>query len=385
MKLLRPLLCAVVVLGLFGDGSTAWARGGRGGGHRARPHPHRAHKPQHHKAKHHHARHHRGPKKHAHRKQPRPRPGKRHVTILPRRHPPRTKPSPIATRPPIKKPPVKTPVVKPPVKTPKTPVVSNQSVPNHLLRPTVVNNINNTRNFYAGGWIDPVHYDVRFDRNWWYRFYDYPRLHPTVSYGTIDIQTIVPPPNYPPAPPVFKFDQRFPMSDAGRRLASLLNGMDVDHHWLPGERVDWKTGVAVDSQDSAGPASNAGAFIEAVCTRLRVPMLAPSAGNFVPTRQLGWLQQEGESKGWMSVSPLDAQLLANQGWLVVAASKSDSPSSSHVAVVRPDDRPLKEIINGGPRIIQVGKKNARDLALKQGFAGQTWEAGRITFFAHRTK
>ena len=106
-----------------------------------------------------------------------------------------------------------------------------------------------------------------------------------------------------------------------------------------------------------GPASNSGAFVAAVCDKLKVPMPPPVAGNLLPGYQHDWLINEGRDKGWVEIGAMEAQVLANQGWVVVAAWKDGAagdPSAGQTAIVRPSRKLAGEIAPNGPRVAEAG-------------------------------
>jgi hypothetical protein len=188
-------------------------------------------------------------------------------------------------------------------------------------------------------------------------------------------------------PPVIKINQGLPMSKAGRALAAALDGMDVEHHWLAGQRVDWKTGNSVED-DGNGTTSNGGAFVAAVGARFKVPMPASEQSNFLPGNQFEWLLYDGKPKGWLAMGEVEAQLLANQGWIVIAAWKNpasagERKTSGMMAVVRPDSTPVGEIAKNGPRVILVSDRNRNNVALNQAFPASAWDNKEVIFLAHR--
>ena len=188
---------------------------------------------------------------------------------------------------------------------------------------------------------------------------------------------MVPPANIQINPPVIGPRQGLPVSAEGAALAALLDGMDVENHWLAGQPVDWKTGNPVDGD---GTINNGGAFVAAVGARVKVPMPPPVLENFAAGEQYDWLLDQGPGKGWVLVGEMEAQLLANQGWLVIAAWKDPAPAGERVAsgqtaIVRPDGRPAAEIRTRGPRLVLAGPRNHNNIALKDGFRprpGRTW-------------
>src|SRR5208283_471433 len=136
-----------------------------------------------------------------------------------------------------------------------------------------------------------------------------------------------------------------------------------------------------------GP-SNGGAFVAAVCSRLKVPMPALAPETFLPGSQHDWLLREGKDRGWVEVGALEAQLLANQGWAVIAAwkdpaSAGDRSVSGQTAIVRPDSKPAAEIPTHGPHVIEAGVHNHRDIALKDGFPAKAWNGQQVVYLAHR--
>src|SRR5947209_10831577 len=51
------------------------------------------------------------------------------------------------------------------------------------------------------------------------------------------------------------------VSPEGKRLRSILDGLDVEHHWLPGEHVRWKTGLPDGKPVESGPHTHCSAFV----------------------------------------------------------------------------------------------------------------------------
>jgi hypothetical protein len=235
-----------------------------------------------------------------------------------------------------------------------------------------------------------VHFNERtgecsFDAQWWYNFVVYPGTVSRVQAAQADYVTMVPPANVVIAPPVIAPRQGLPVSAEGAALAALLDGMDVENHWIAGQPVDWKTGNAVDRD---GTTNNGGALVAAIAARVKVPMPPPVLENFAAGEQYDWLLDQGPAKGWVLVGDMEAQLLANQGWLVIAAWKDPAPAGAReltgqTAIVRPDGRPAAEIHTRGPRIIEAGPRNHNNIALKDGFPAK---AGKdVVYFAHRPR
>jgi outer membrane biosynthesis protein TonB len=348
-------LLAITLAALLGIGDMpAWAKGGRGGGH----HTHRAH---HQRAHHHHKRkvHPKNPTR-----RPKHHPKKHHVKHHPRPKPHRPHPKPKAPPRSIGKP--KAP---PTVQKPNTP--AKKPEPKRETRRFV--------NYNLG--------EYTFDDRWWYNFVVYPTMVSRNEAFTANYNTIVPPPNTVVIPPRVKAKDGLPMSPAGSSLAVQLDRMDVEHHWLPGQRVDWRTGNAMESGQPS-PASNAGGFVAAVCAQFKLPMPSPAGDNLLPGRQYDWLVSDGLKKGWIEVGALEAQLLANQGWVVIAAWKDagaggDQSLTGQTAIVRPTRKPAAEITPNGPRVVEAGVHNHNDISLKDGFPPKAWTSKQVVYLAHR--
>jgi hypothetical protein len=119
-------------------------------------------------------------------------------------------------------------------------------------------------------------------------------------------------------------------------------------------------------------------------------MAPPSPVNFLPGKQYDWFVAEGKDKGWVAVGEVEAQLLANQGWVVVAVWKDPAPAgertvSGLIAVVRPDGKPTAEIPQRGPRIMEAGLQNHKSIALKDSFPAKAWKGDDLVYVAHRPR
>jgi hypothetical protein len=247
-----------------------------------------------------------------------------------------------------------------------------------------------------------AHFDGRngrfwFDRDWWYRFVDYPNscdqgLDVPTDYAAVgddwpvNYDALVPPADGQVAPPVIGTEQGLPISRAGAILAERLDAMDVENRWLPGQDVNWNTGNPIDG--GPGPASNGGGFVDAVCASLKVPMNDPVPENFSPATQYDWLVNEGTTHGWVMVGDIEAQLLANQGWMVIAAWKSgisegDQSLDGQTAIVRPSAKPAGEVAERGPQISVAGWQNHNDIALKSVFPPIAWNQAVYAAFRPR--
>jgi len=179
------------------------------------------------------------------------------------------------------------------------------------------------------------------------------------------------------------------VSAAGARLASFLDSMDVERHWIAGQHVSWRTGDP-DGRPVApeGVHSHCSAFVAAACSRLGIPILEPPEHPQVllASAQCRWLPEEGRAVGWIALRDAhEAQRSANAGNLVVACTRSSDPDEpGHIAIVRPAALTALRIATHGPQVIQAGVRNWNSTSLKRGFEHHrwAWREGRIRYFAH---
>jgi len=229
-----------------------------------------------------------------------------------------------------------------------------------------------------------------FDSSWWSNYVANPG---TPNWGGSPQQDSPVPPQTPPqviaAPPVVQLNQSLPISPAGEALAKLLDSMQVESRWQAYQQVDWRTGVPAGS-GAGGPASNGGAFVAAVCNKLKAPLAFSDEQDFLPGNQIDWFLKVGKTKGWAKVGEVEAQVLANQGWVVVAAWKNmnsagDRTKSGQTALVRPDRDPVSALAERGPRVIVAGSQNHNSIGLKNAFPAAAWSNQEIVYLAHRSR
>jgi len=183
-----------------------------------------------------------------------------------------------------------------------------------------------------------------------------------------------------------------PIGSEGQRLATFLDGTGVDHLWLPGWHVDWRTGES-DRPAPGGPEAktHCSAFVAAVADRLGAYVLRPPEHpqDLLANAQVDWLAQQGRGHGWQPIGDAaTAQRLANSGWLVVAAFANPEPQRpGHIAVVRPSVKTAAELIADGPQETQAGETNAISTSVASGFshhrgAWQEGGTGTLRFYGH---
>ena len=180
-----------------------------------------------------------------------------------------------------------------------------------------------------------------------------------------------------------------PVSPAGQQLFQIIDGLDVEHHWPAGEHVSWESGIPDGRPESGtGKHTHCSAFAAAAAKRVGIYVLRPPEHPqlLLANAQYDWLESEGASRGWKPVADaLEAQHLANQGYLVLAAYRNhhdDKPG--HIAIVRPSDKDARAIRDEGPQVTQAGGTNYRSVALSVGFAGHpaAWERHEVVYYAH---
>jgi hypothetical protein len=180
-----------------------------------------------------------------------------------------------------------------------------------------------------------------------------------------------------------------PITPEGQRLAHVLDGTDVEHLWLAGNRVDWQTGTPI--APSSASTTHCSAFAAAIAGRLGIYVLRPPQHpqTLLANAQMGWLREAGGGSGWRSLpDPTAAQAAANRGELVVEAFENPNPHRpGHIAIVRPSEQSADALERSGPRETQAGATNALDISTARGFAHHpgAWVAGGqggIRYFAH---
>ena len=164
-----------------------------------------------------------------------------------------------------------------------------------------------------------------------------------------------------------------PVDAAGRRLASMLDQMNVEAHWLAHEHVNWETGDPDRGGENEGPGhTHCSAFAAAAAKRLGVYLLRPPehGQKLLANAQVEWLaRSEGREHGWSRVGDgREAQRLANGGSLVVVVFANPDPNKpGHVAIVRPSEKSLRALAHDGPQIIQAGTHNHNSSVVRIGF------------------
>jgi hypothetical protein len=191
------------------------------------------------------------------------------------------------------------------------------------------------------------------------------------------------------------------ISPKGKKLAAALDSMEVERLWLSGRYVKWESGESTGKEITDGkPHTHCSAFVASACKKLGLYVLRPK-GNGDPAGVTGhsetqlanaqhdWLgSAEGRKFGWLAVpAPLEAQRIANRGFLVVASFKEPDPKKAgHIAIVRPSKRGEGAIDRDGPEIIQAGGNNFNAGSVRAGFGNHpaAWRIDRQVRFFRNT-
>ena len=183
--------------------------------------------------------------------------------------------------------------------------------------------------------------------------------------------------------------EELPVSERGVQLAAELDRMDVEHKWLAGIHVNWETGLPDNRPErSPGQHTHCSAFVAAAAEALGVYILRPPAHSeiLLANAQNEWLETEGAHAGWRRLrGPVEAQMAANRGDLVVATYHNHNPARpGHIAIIRPSRIALEEVIDTGPQAMMAGTINRAAISVRAGFAAHptAWSHDEIGYFVH---
>jgi hypothetical protein len=183
-----------------------------------------------------------------------------------------------------------------------------------------------------------------------------------------------------------------PITPQGHQLAQFLDRSDVDHLWRAGWHVDWLTGQP-DREEPGGreAKTHCSAFAAAMAEHLQIYVLRPPQHKqeLLANAQMRWLSEHGDEEGWRTLgSPVDAQIAANRGELVLEAFENPDPHRpGHIAIVRPSEKTRGELDRDGPQETQAGEQNAISTTTAVGFRHHlgAWEhggGGILRYYAH---
>lgn len=181
-----------------------------------------------------------------------------------------------------------------------------------------------------------------------------------------------------------------PITPAGDRLASILDGMDVESLWLAHEHVNWESGEPDRGANDEGPGNHThcSAFAAAAARKLGVYLLRPPEHGQVllSNAQAKWLAGDaGRQAGWRNVPDMrEAQRLANRGQLVLVLYQNpDTHLPGHIAIVRPSEKSAQALEENGPELIQAGEHNHNKINVRIGFENHpgAWPHG-VRYYMH---
>jgi len=179
-----------------------------------------------------------------------------------------------------------------------------------------------------------------------------------------------------------------PVTPAGAQLVKFLDSQNVEHLWTAHEHIDWQTGEPMPGHGHEPP-THCSAFAAAAAKKLGIYILRPPehGQDMLSLAQERWLgSSAGREEGWKPVgSPKEAQVLANQGELVVLVFGREH-GSGHIAIVRPAVKSDKALAEDGPETTQAGGHNFSDGNAKYSFVFHpgAWPS-KVEMFAHATK
>jgi hypothetical protein len=181
-----------------------------------------------------------------------------------------------------------------------------------------------------------------------------------------------------------------PITPAAKRILHVLDTSNVEQLWAKHRHIDWETGVpdAPDHYQGRDAATHCSAFAAAMGWRLGVYMLRPPEHpqQLLANAQTAWFgSAQGRDAGWYPLdSPEQAQVIANQGKLVVVAYPSPQPHrAGHIGIVRPSLRTEAQIQESGVEMTQSGDHNALRISEKTAFRSHpdAWP-NHVRYFAH---
>lgn len=187
-----------------------------------------------------------------------------------------------------------------------------------------------------------------------------------------------------------------PITADGQRLAAALDHSGVDRLWQPHIHILWQSGAPDPARPGWSPRiTHCSAFAAAFAARLGIYLLRPPqhGQDLLANAQFHWLaaggSQASDTGGWKQVDLVEAQTLANQGWLVLASVENPNPHRpGHIAVIRPSTKTMALLLAHGPQEAQAGEVNHLSTTVAQGFrvhpgAWQPGGTGTLRFYAHK--
>ena len=180
------------------------------------------------------------------------------------------------------------------------------------------------------------------------------------------------------------------VSQLARERFSVIDRLDVEHHWPAGVHVNWQTGEPDGGPEyTPGRHTHCSAFVASAAEHFGIYILRPPEHGqlLLANAQFDWLAKKGAARGWQPLADgNEAQSLANKGYLVVASYKSREPDKpGHIVIVRPGTKSPQLIAEEGPDVTQAGTTNYRSITLKEGFSGhpRAFNDNELRYYAHK--
>jgi hypothetical protein len=180
----------------------------------------------------------------------------------------------------------------------------------------------------------------------------------------------------------------------GRALKEFYLSLHVEELWLSGQHVKWQTGEPDDPAAEQDIHTHCSAFVAAACAKKNIYILRPPDHSIqlLANAQYEWLQSgEAKKMGWIKIeSPgvyEKSQVLANEGYMVIAACRNMNPKlPGHIALVRPAEIKTDQLAESGPMLISAGTHNFNYITLKSAFGSHIsgWPEEEILFFYFRS-
>jgi hypothetical protein len=194
--------------------------------------------------------------------------------------------------------------------------------------------------------------------------------------------------------PVFG-QQKLVENKEGHALKEYYLSLHVEEHWLSGQHVDWQTGEPDDPAADQDIHTHCSAFVAAACEKKNIYILRPPDHSIqlLANAQYDWLpSEEAKKMGWVKVESADvyenSQILANQGYVVVATCRNKNPKlPGHIALVRPAEITTDQLAESGPMLISAGTHNFNYISLKSAFGSHLsgWPEKEVLFYYFKSR
>jgi hypothetical protein len=177
------------------------------------------------------------------------------------------------------------------------------------------------------------------------------------------------------------------ISEAGKRLAKILDRLEVEKHWSAGVHINWQTGDPDGKPETGtGKHTHCSAFVASAAKQLGVYILRPPEHGqiLLANAHNEWLASNGRERHRLK-DGREAEDEANHGNRVVATYHNHHDNKpGHIAIVRPSAKSAESIADEGPDMVQAGEHNYNVASAKKGFAGHpaARRNGEIEYYAH---